>query len=912
MMKKLSVVALAAAMLLGTVQASQAVLTAVGPTSPATGHFPVWYRDNNARSLELCLSQAVGPNGPMCVLLPSPPFFDETLPAVFPVNFPDESFWFVADALLENGNATVSLRYVAALEAAFANGGVVNGDQISFARIRFFADVPTPGTYTITHPYGVDVFNVPVVGNGREIQFTRDIGVGAPGNFTGALGGNIGPFLVSATGPILAGTETFIGDPNVTQAVTGSPNGTNFLRIQGPGGIDLQTNQFTLAGKMFSGVLPTNVTVDRSTYSRDAAGASTVDVFSASDNSYTLTFRDTIAETSPPATVTPMAQDNPPTGKFYGRYAPAAVPPYVIVKAVDPLALATPTSLASSVVDVVKITRAQYDPAQKNLTIEASSSDTVVPLPTLTAVGYGTLSVLGAPNQRLIVPLVDVPPARVTVKSSGGGADAEPVTVIAATSPVPVAANDFATTPVNTPVTINALDNDTGTGTLTVVNLTQPANGSAATNGTTITYTPANCFTGTDTFTYRASLNGVLSNVATVTVTVTAIASTTPVAVNDGPVGMTQGTPFVDINVVANDTQGLDTRPLKVFSATQPPAGNGSVAINSPSPGFIRYSPPASLFGTVTFTYRATNDVCAVSANSATVTVRVNGKPVANNVNATTPAGTPVTITLSATDPDGNTPLTYNVTSTPSVGTVTNNNNGTVTYNPGAATNGTSVPFTYTATDALGADSNTATVTVLINAPLVARNDAATTSARTPVTINALDNDTGGTPPLTVINLTQPANGGTTVLNANGTVTYTPGGPGTGVCPSGTGTFTYQARDSVGGTSNTATVSVTVTPRAETQTATASARRTTGNTRADWTISGTTTVPFLPNGTTPNTVTVRLVNTGAFIATANPDKNGRWKISLKGSTVVPPLTGAQISVTSSYCNTAGPFAVTVR
>jgi len=924
MVRKLSVVVLAVVMLLGVVQASHAVLTAVGPTSPATGYFPVWYQDNNTLSLELCLSQAVGPNGPMCVLLPSPPYFDETLPVVFPVNFPDESFWFAADAILENGNATVSLRYVAALEAAFANGGVVNGDQVSFGRIRFFADVPTPGTYTITHPYGVDVFNVTVTGAGREIQFTRDIGLGAPGNFTGALNGDIGPFLQASATPgdnpnpfIQVGSEFFIGDPNVTQAVTGSPDNTNFLRIQGPG-IDLQTDQFTLAGKVFGGVLPANVTVDRATYSRSAAGANTVDVFSTTDNtSYLLTFRDTITPPVSPATETSMAQDAPQNGKFYGQSAPAAVPPYVIVTAVDPaVGGATPTSLASTVVDVVKITRAQYDPAQKNLTIEASSSDAAATpaLPTLTAVGYGPLAGSTGTTQQLVVPLVDVPPARVTVKSSGGGADTEPVTVIAANVPVPVAADDFATTQANTPVTITALDNDTGgTPPVSVANLTQPANGTTATNGTTITYTPNNCFTGIDTFTYTAlDSNGAVSNVATVTVTVTAVPSGTLTATNDNPPTVNQGAPPVDINVVANDTQGSPQNlPLRVFSATQPPAGTGTVQINVPSNGFIRYSPPPSLFGTVTFTYKVTDNVgCAASGNSATVTVQVNGKPVANNVSATTPVTVPVTIALSATDPDGNTPLTYNVTQ-PSVGSVNNNGNGTVTFDPGAAANGTTVTFPYTATDTLGAVSNTATVSVLINNPLVAGNDTATTPARTPVTVAVLANDTGGTPPRSVINLTQPANGGTAVLNANGTVTYTPGGPGTGVCPSGAGVFTYQARDSVGGTSNTANVTVTVTPRAETQTATGSARRTTGNTRADWTISGTTNVPTLPNGT-PNQVTVRLrTATGPVIGTANPDRQGRWKISLKGSTVVPNAPSDTIHVTSSYCN-AITATVTVR
>ena len=321
MVRKLSVIALAVAMLFGTVQASHAVLTAVGPTSPATGYFPVWYQDNNALSLELCLSQAVGPNGPMCVLLPSPPYFDETLPAVFPVNFPDESFWFAADGAIAGSG--VDLTYVAALEAAFAVGPVVDGDQVSFARIRIRADVSATGLYTITHPFGVDNVNVTVVGKGREINITRDIGIGAPGNFTGALAGDIGPFLRAAATPggapnpfIVVGTESFIGDPNIDQAVTGSPFGTNFLRIEGPGlpGGKLETNLFTLAGKVFSGVLPTNVTVDRSTYSRNAAGASTVDVFSTSENTYTLSFRDTIADTVPPATLVPMVRTFPRPG----------------------------------------------------------------------------------------------------------------------------------------------------------------------------------------------------------------------------------------------------------------------------------------------------------------------------------------------------------------------------------------------------------------------------------------------------------------------------------------------------------------------------------------------------------------------------------------------------------------------
>lgn len=64
-------------------------------------------------------------------------------------------------------------------------------------------------------------------------------------------------------------------------------------------------------------------------------------------------------------------------------------------------------------------------------------------------------------------------------------------------------------------------DTDVDGDTLTVTNLTQPANGTATLNyDQTITYTPKSGFVGTDTFTYTANDGKVDSNVATVTITV--------------------------------------------------------------------------------------------------------------------------------------------------------------------------------------------------------------------------------------------------------------------------------------------------------------------------------------------------------------------------------------------------------
>jgi hypothetical protein len=42
------------------------------------------------------------------------------------------------------------------LEAAFANGDVVPGDQMVFGRVRIRFDAPAGERYRIVHPYGID------------------------------------------------------------------------------------------------------------------------------------------------------------------------------------------------------------------------------------------------------------------------------------------------------------------------------------------------------------------------------------------------------------------------------------------------------------------------------------------------------------------------------------------------------------------------------------------------------------------------------------------------------------------------------------------------------------------------------------------------------------------------------------
>ena len=160
-------------------------LTSVGPVS-ATDGFPVWYKDKTGLRLENCISQA----DPLCPA--RGPLPDETAPISFPDNYPDEGFYSLASANLNTGNNGKALLDVA-LEQAFRSGPVVDGDQITFARLRLKITNATDGVdYKFTTPVGVKTVQTSKTG---LVFDTEDIGIGGQGDFTGALGGRIGPFL---------------------------------------------------------------------------------------------------------------------------------------------------------------------------------------------------------------------------------------------------------------------------------------------------------------------------------------------------------------------------------------------------------------------------------------------------------------------------------------------------------------------------------------------------------------------------------------------------------------------------------------------------------------------------------------------------------------------------------------------
>ncbi len=212
----------------------------VGPVNPETG-YPYWYGDNNGLKLELCLDEAT-----VCPVVGEA--YDPSLPPSIPGNFPEESFWWSAEAALALPGGEEA-RLIMATEAAFGGAGdVAQGQQNAFARMRIrFDGAQANATYTATTPYGV--FEVTADDRGR-VRFTEDLGcLQQPCDWTEPLDGKIGPFL-TWDNTLPAAPAGSIGDPNVEHTVTGSPFNTNYFSLQGPGLARVQTDLFAVQGKI--------------------------------------------------------------------------------------------------------------------------------------------------------------------------------------------------------------------------------------------------------------------------------------------------------------------------------------------------------------------------------------------------------------------------------------------------------------------------------------------------------------------------------------------------------------------------------------------------------------------------------------------------------------------------------------
>lgn len=525
--------------------------------SPLGHGFPLWYRDTNRLPLELCLDRADG----QCATFEPTPGAALTFPDPqnnVAGNFSDEAFWWSADASIVQGDVDASLGM--ALEAAFSTGDAEPGAQVSFGRIRIRVDgLPSPGVYTVTTPYKQYSFTVVTEDGENAINFTEDIGIVEGGIFTGALNGNIDPFLYCVGAPFDINGAKYLA-PSGGVCTNGARGGSfpdknqnaYSFSVVGPG-VNISTGQFTIIGKIYSGVIPTPLTVDKVSYIRNASGVQT-SVFAttqAMSNKKVggIAFPGQFALTNTPSALqltgtdiptVNLATNDPQDGKFYAAsdiFSIASLPDTVTVTNIADDSL---TNKIVPLVDEVVVTESSYAPANQTLRVAAASldkvalpvlevfmaDDTVLPdkKVSLGIIGAGLLSVTFPAN--LSGKEYNIPPSTVTVESSAGGSATAVVNLLLPTA-APVGVNDAVTTPYLTPVNINVLANDITSAALNPATVTIVAqqNGTAVANlDRTVTFTPAAAFSGTASFSYtvRDMLDQISTNAATATITVSA------------------------------------------------------------------------------------------------------------------------------------------------------------------------------------------------------------------------------------------------------------------------------------------------------------------------------------------------------------------------------------------------------
>jgi hypothetical protein len=326
------------------------------------------------------------------------------------------------------------------------------------------------------------------------------------------------------------------------------------------------------------------------------------------------------------------------------------------------------------------------------------------------------------------------------------------------------------------PIDLAALvaDVETADGDLVFEIVTQPTHGDLTGSGGARTYTPDADFNGADSFTYRVTDRGdpdncgapgpacdgpLTSSTETVSITVNAVNDAPVIVLPAGPVLAVQDTdtPIAGISLTDVDAGGdavevtlsvlhgtltVDTAVLGGVGAMQVVgSGTAGVVITASlaqinttlaATNGLVYHSNAAFTGADALTVNVSdlghNGSGGPQTDSDSLAIDVvppNVAPVAASQSVSTNEDTPKTITLSASDADGDDPLSFAIASTPShgtlgaIGSVTcshatpNVCTADVLYTPAADYNGPD-SFTFTANDGI-VDSAPATVSITVD-----------------------------------------------------------------------------------------------------------------------------------------------------------------------------------------------------
>jgi hypothetical protein len=297
------------------------------------------------------------------------------------------------------------------------------------------------------------------------------------------------------------------------------------------------------------------------------------------------------------------------------------------------------------------------------------------------------------------------------------------------------------TTPEDAPVTITLTATDTESDPLTFTIVSPPSHGSlsntqlpdcsgAPTCTEDVDYSPDANYNGSDSFTYTATDGSLDSNIATVTISITAV-NDAPVAAAKPSETTQEDTPH-SITMSGTDVDG----DALTFSASSPTHGGltnfGTASCNALTPSSctetVDYTPSANYSGGDSFTYKVNDGTADSSSAIVTISITaVNDPPTADaKPSVSTAEDTLHTITLSGGDTEGSA-LTFAIVS-PTHGSLSNVGTAqcsgtpstctqTVDYTPAANYNGPD-SFTYRTND-----GTTSSASALVSISVSSVND---------------------------------------------------------------------------------------------------------------------------------------------------------------------------------------------
>ncbi len=424
----------------------------------------------------------------------------------------------------------------------------------------------------------------------------------------------------------------------------------------------------------------------------------------------------------------------------------------------------TSTFPASDFVSGDTLTVSFYNDGQDSSGLEIGSDHVLVE-----TAGYSPYLVFYASDhttagsQSVTVPAGDLSASGLNlfVSTSNGNISNVVYSCTNATAAAPVAGAVSATVAANSSANSVTLNITGGTPTSVAV-ATGASHGTATASGTSINYTPASGYSGSDSFTYTATNSTGTSSAATVTVAVTA--PTLAFSPSAGALAAgTVGTAYSQTVTVSNG--------LAPYSMSLGTTSNVSGTLSATGTATIAWTPTTA--GTYNVTVHATDADGVAGSAAYTITV-TEPAPIAGAVSATVAANSsasPITLNLS-----GGSATSVAVASAASHGTATASGTS-ITYTPTSGYSGTD-SFTYTATNGTGT-SAAATVAITVSSPTLGFTPSAgtLTSGTVGVAYSQSVAVTGGTSPYTYSATGLPT--GLAISSSSGTISGTPTVSGT-------------------------------------------------------------------------------------------------------------------------------------